>query len=287
MNKALLFLLVPLLSSCISFDSDDAELMERVKIENVIESRYVESKWSNVDIKYKDMGVFKDYKLEILDFLAAINYEEVEKDIYYPSYYVLNYGGGEEDAGIHLHESLELIKTSFFADLIPEKNRYYKISKSDGEKLLELAQKVYDGYSLLVDPNSSKGTIEDYFELIKPSYMPIFDIKVDYFKTEFTTKKDRDLTILGKMNKAQYTPIDNSNIEANPILIYDIKYDEVRRNGFGWDYTLYDDYQTIKLDYTFYNASKKEHTKVFYYQISEENGLKIVNEAKSRGSGIY
>lgn len=290
MKKILAILLVPFMTSCFkaSTSQRDVEGYARARIDNVISSLKQEAEQKSLSVQVIDaiidmrmVTTFRDYKNELLEAFAAISYQEIEEVLTFDHLINIEL---QESVGVHLEQSLEYVITSNRPDLSPSYYRYYKIDKIDGEKLKELADKVNDEYKELVDPSSSRGTINDYIELKKPNYKPSYRIYGLNGVNDSELRNDKESLVFNKIKEAEYVSISMPEETDKYALIYDVN-KQLNRTGFGWEYYLRKDYQTIELKYLYLveeNDNKAEQSKMFYYQVSLEDGQAIYKAAKDR-----
>ena len=278
-HLCLFILVVPCLFSC-SFDKPSSESMERVKIDNAIAS--ISTLYQRTSVRLTtftpEYSSWYDYKAEYIEALKGINYQEIKKsEESNPA--LLYFGNGENYTDIILHTSLDFLTVRYFQDgplPPPDVTRYYRISKEDGQMLLDTATRIKEDYHNFLDTG---GNIEDYKALNKPIYLcfqlPEKDIKTDY-----------DHVVFDKIKTIEHIEAHPPINEQQPVVLsYDINNgSKVDREGFCWNYHLLDDYTTVRLDFLYeyyvntYDTVTKKRS--YFYQISEADGRALVNTAK-------
>lgn len=276
MKKLVFIVIIPLIASCSFLGAKPSkEDMEKVKIENAIITLKETFQIASVGVSlHQDDSLsfnFCDFNHELLDLLPTIQYKEIKQKSGTQKS-IVRIGNGEDCVNITLKENLDYIIVDENKDgaFSPSAKRYYSISKEDGLKIKDLANKVQQDYETFIDVNSSNGNIDDYFIYRKPSIYACYkDLSSDDMKF------DQDNLVYEEIKKAQYTKIDKGTKSFNYIVDYDINQNR-SQNYFTWQYDLADDYQTVRLIFYVLGTT----TKTFFYQIDEANGQEIARVAK-------
>lgn len=297
MKKIIIALLIPVLTSCFKYTDSSTErdkilTKEYSKIEYII-SKYNTAKENGVNAfvvkREKDSNnenKFLDYNNQILDCLSSIEYKESDNH-YLPTFTILDF-----ESSIMLDESMEFISTCSnvnYSSYI----RVYDISVNDGKKLMEIAKQTYNDYSSYIDKCCTSESLNLYLNS-KKSEDTLYLVKSDMFTHGMTTKVDNNHTIINKLKETDHTPIVNPYSEMDYCLLFDLMrpvdttYHQiyVQRKTSGWEYFLLEDYQTVRLVFSF-AIDNRQGKKSIYYHIDLEDGEWIYSLAKFSNSDLF